>query len=101
MTSEQLAALIIDVKNYLDVTWTDIETDKKISGIVSRGVKYIDRVAGSALDYSIEDNPRALLMDYARYAWSNALDEFTTNYLPEILALEISESVKAYEATIV
>jgi len=101
MTGEQLAALIIDVKNYLDVTWTDIETDKKISGIVSRGVKYIDRVAGSALDYSIEDNPRALLMDYARYAWSNALDEFTTNYLPEILALEISESVKAYEATIV
>ena len=101
MTGEQLAALIIDVENYLDVTWTDIETDKKISGIVSRGVKYIDRVAGSVLDYSIEDNPRALLMDYARYAWSNALDEFTTNYLPEILALEISESVKAYEATIV
>lgn len=101
MTSEQLAALIIDVKNYLDVTWTDIETDKKISGIVSRGIKYIDRVAGSALDYSIEDNPRALLFDYCRYGWSNSLDEFSTNYLPEILALEISESVKAYEATIV
>jgi len=101
MTSEQLITLIADVKNYLDVTWTDTETDKKISGIVSRGIKYIDRVAGSALDYSIEDNPRALLFDYARYAWSNALDEFSTNYLPEILALEISESVKAYEATIV
>ncbi len=100
MTSEQLAALIIDVKNYLDVTWTDTETDKKISGVVSRGIKYIDRVAGSALDYSIEANPRALLFDYCRYGWSNSLDEFSTNYLPEILALEISESVKAYEASL-
>jgi len=98
MTPELLAA----VKNYLDITWTgDIELDAKLTGIISRGIKFIDRHAGSTLDYSIEDNPRALLMDYCRYGWSNSLDEFTTNYLPEILALEISESVKAYEASIV
>lgn len=97
MTPELLAA----VKNYLDITWTDADTDLKLTGIISRGIKYINRHAGSTLDYSIEDNPRALLFDYARYAWSNALDEFSTNYLPEIIALEISESVKAYEASII
>lgn len=97
MTPELLAA----VRNYLDITWTDADTDLKLTGIISRGIKYIDRHAGSTLDYSTEDNPRALLMDYARYAWSNALDEFSTNYLPEIIALEIAESVKAYEASII
>lgn len=97
MTPELLAA----VKNYLDITWEDTATDDKLTGIISRGIAYIDRHAGSTLDYSIEDNPRALLMDYCRYAWSNALDEFSINYLPEILALEITESVKAYEASIV
>lgn len=97
MTPELLAA----VRNYLDVTWTDATTDEKLTGIISRGIKYIDRHAGSTLDYSIEDNPRALLFDYCRYGWSNSLDEFSTNYLPEILALEITESVKAYEASLV
>ena len=95
MTPELLAA----VKNYLDITWEDTATDDKLTGIISRGIKYIDRHAGSTLDYSIEDNPRALLMDYCRYAWSNSLDEFSANYLPEIIALEITESVKAYEAS--
>lgn len=97
MTPELLAA----VRNYLDVTWADTALDDKLTGIISRGIKYINRYAGSTLDYSIEDNPRALLFDYCRYAWSNSLDEFSTNYLPEILALEITESVKAYEASIV
>lgn len=97
MTPELLTA----VKNYLDVTWADTALDDKLTGIISRGIKFIDRHAGSTLDYSIEDNPRALLMDYCRYALSNSLDEFGTNYLPEIMALEITESAKAYEATIV
>ena len=96
MTPELLAA----VRNYLDVTWVDADTDTKLTGIISRGIKFIDRHAGSTLDYSIEDNPRALLFDYCRYSWSNALEEFSTNYLPEILALEITESVKAYEASL-
>lgn len=89
------------VRNYLDITWADADADLKLTGIISRGIKFIDRHAGSTLDYSIEDNPRALLFDYCRYAHSNALDEFSTNYLREILALEISESVKAYEDTII
>jgi len=92
--------LLGDIRNYLDVTWVDYDTDKKLTGIISRGIKFIDNHAGAELDYTIEDNPRALLFDYCRYAWSNALDEFTINYLPEIMGLEISESVKAYESTI-
>ena len=88
--------LLDAVRNYLDITWTDADGDTKLTGIISRGIKYIDSVAGTELDYTIEDKPRELLFDYCRYVRSNALDEFQTNYLPELLTLQISEEVKAY-----
>ena len=88
--------LLDAVRNYLDVTWTDDAGDEKLSGIIARGMKYLNSVAGTELDYTIEDKPRELLFDYCRYVRSNALDEFQTNYLPELLSLQISEEVKAY-----
>ena len=92
------AGLLEAVRNYLDITWVDVAGDEKLSGIISRGIRYIDSPAGAAMDYSIEDKPRELLLDYCRYARSNALDEFQTNYLHEILSLQISQEVKAYKA---
>jgi len=88
--------LLIAVKNYLDITWIDLAGDTKLTGIIVRGMKYLDSVAGSALDYTAEDKPRELLMDYCRYVRSNALDEFQTNYLPELLTLQIQKEVAAY-----
>ena len=95
MTLELLQA----VKNYLDITWEDSETDTKLAGIIRRGIKYIDNVAGIELDYSTEGKPRELLLDYCRYVRSNALSEFAVNYLHELLSLQISEEVRAYAET--
>jgi len=89
--------LLVAVRNYLDVTWIDVESDLKLTGIISRGIKYLDATAGAELDYALEDKPRELLFDYCRYARSNALNEFQINYLHELLSLQISEEVKAYE----
>jgi hypothetical protein len=86
--------LLKDVKNYLDITWRDRATDKKLTGIIARGIKYIDGIAGAEMDYSVEDKPRELLFDYCRYVRSNALDEFKTNYLHELLSLQISQEVE-------
>jgi len=90
------AGLLEAVRNYLDITWTDSSGDIKLTGIIERGIKYIDRLAGSVMDYSTEDKPRELLFDYCRYVRSNALDEFQTNYLHELLSLQQREEVKAY-----
>ncbi len=81
------------VKNYLDITWTDDAGDTKLSGIIARGMTYIDGVAGSAMDYTIEGKPLELLLDYVRYARSNALDEFQGNYLHELLSLQHAQMV--------
>jgi len=90
--------LLEPVRNYLDVTWVDIETDVKLTGIIARGMSRLDNLAGVPLDYSIEDLPRALLMDYCFYARSNALDEFEQNYLSMLLSLQMREEVRAYIA---
>lgn len=88
--------LLEAVRNYLDITWDDQDSDTKLSGIIERGMKYLNKAAGEELDYSIEDKPRELLMDYCRYARSKALNEFHTNYLHELLSLQHEYEVKRY-----
>lgn len=88
--------LLEAVRNYLDITWSDDAGDLKLSGIIARGIKYIDSVAGEACEYAAEDKPRELLFDYCRYVRSNALDEFQTNYLSELLALQNQKEAARY-----
>ena len=90
------AGLLDAVKNYLDITWEDPAGDEKLAGIISRGIKYLNSVAGAELDYTEEDKPRELLFDYCRYVRSNALDEFQVNYLHELLSLQIQQEVRDY-----
>lgn len=88
--------LLEEARNYLDITWVDYAGDEKLSGIIARGIKYIDSVAGKQMDYMIEDKPRELLFDYCRFVRSNALHEFQANYIHELLSLQISQEVKDY-----
>jgi len=91
-------ALLDEVKNYLDITWDDNETDLKLNGMIERGKKYLNRVAGKELDFEVEDKPKELLFDYCRYVRSNALEMFQQNYLHELLSLQIESEADAYEA---
>lgn len=86
------------VKNYLDVTWELSSAEQsKLEGIIKRGISYLNRVAGAKMDYTAEDIPRALLMDYVRYIRSNAFDEFQANYLHELLSLQITREVGGFD----
>lgn len=88
--------LLDAVRNYLDISWEDDAGDEKLAGIVARGIRYIDKVAGESLDYTVDDKPRELLFDYCRYVRSNALDEFQNNYLHELLSLQMEREVARY-----
>lgn len=92
-----VTTLLDEVKNYLDVTWDDAQTDSKLQGIIERGKSYLNRVAGKELDFNAEDKPKELLFDYCRYVRSNALEVFQQNYLHELLSLQIDAEVEAYE----
>lgn len=89
--------LLIAAKNYLDITWDDEATDEKLRGTLSRGMKYLNKVAGVELDYAVEDKPRELLFDYCRYVRSNALEDFQNNFLHELLSLQMAQEVADYD----
>lgn len=94
-----MTELLKAVKNEIDITWEDPETDSKVVGIIKRGMAYINRIAGSEQDYSVEDKPRELLFEYCRYSRSGALAEFQKNYHHELLSFQIDKEVAAYEST--
>lgn len=88
--------ILAAVKNYLDITYEDEETEKKLNGMIERGKKYLDRVAGQKQNYEMEGPPRALLLDYCRYARNNVLDLFEKNYLSELVSLRIGVQTDDY-----
>lgn len=85
--------LLEAVKNYLDITWADEAGDKKLSGMMQRGMDALNRKGGKRFNYLEEAEPRNLLFQYVMYERSGALHEFWINYRPDIIALQISEGV--------
>ena len=89
--------LLDDVKNYLNITWSDEATDAKISGLIASGVMYLNSKYGEEADYTADGSPRTLLFEYVRYARDSALDVFENNYQPMILGMQNERRVSAYE----
>lgn len=92
------AELISDVKAYLDITWSDEATDKKVSSLIANGIYYLTLKGGKGLDFS-RGQANILLKDYVRYARDAALDVFENNYRAQILALQTARQVDIYVAT--
>lgn len=82
--------LLDAVKGYLKITWQDDATDAEVTGYINRGMARLQQIAGAPLDFTKEDQPRALLLDYCRYARSQALEVFEKNFEAELLGLNLS-----------
>lgn len=91
------AQLLSDIKNYLDITWDDEATDRKICGFIAAGMAQLDEKAGGEMDYAADGTPRVLLMEYCRYARDSALDVFENNFRAMILAMQHERAVAAIE----
>lgn len=96
--AEQIApaALLADIKLYLDVTWDDHATDSKLTGLIADGIAYLDDKLGAPGDYVSPGYPRQLLKEYVRYARDAALDVFENNYQSLLLAMQHERMVGAY-----
>lgn len=76
-----------EIKAYLNITWEDDSTNRKVTGIIKDGMAFLDSKAGGPQDYETPGTARILLKDYCRYARDGALDVFETNYLSLIMAM--------------
>ena len=93
--------LIQDVKDYLNITWSDPVTDRKVCGWIEAGMTYLDGKRGGYCDYMQPSGSRTLLMDYTRYARDSALDVFENNFRSQILSMQNERKVTSYVATTV
>lgn len=82
--------LLTIVKNYLDVTWTDTDTDSKIAGIIERGIAYLNSYTGGTLDYEAYAAPQEMLLEYCYYAYHGEMDQFTSKYISQLVNLKIN-----------
>jgi len=85
--------MLEDVKEYLKITWDDEDT--KIQNMIDRGQNYLNELTGLELDYTTEGQPKALLLDYCRYAYNNALEYFNENFKSELFRLQLKKAADA------
>lgn len=89
------ASTLLDaVKSYLHITWVDPITEQNLTGMISRGMARLQKIAGVPLDFEIEDQARSLLLDYVRYANSQALEMFEKNFKSELVSLHIDGQIQ-------
>lgn len=94
MTESEKTQLLQDIKDYLKITWNDEATDKNLSGMMNRGMAYLNNIAGAPLDFVAEDLSKQLLLDYCRYANSQALEMFSINFRCELSWLHYSQRIR-------
>lgn len=95
MSEEEFQVLLQDVKDYLHISWQDEKTDKNLTGMIKRGMARLTNIAGVlSLDFIVEDSPRELLFDYVRYANSQALEVWETNFQSELLSLHLDTQAR-------
>jgi hypothetical protein len=83
--------LLAAVKSYLKITWQDDATDAEVTGYIKRGMTRLQEIAGASLDFTADDQDYyQLLLDYCRYARSQALEVFEKNFEAELLDLNLS-----------
>ena len=87
-TAEIAEQLLPEVENYLNITWQDDATDRKISGIISRGIARLSKLCGGEPDFTVPGDAQEMLYEYCRYARDGALDVFEENYRSDLLTMQ-------------
>jgi hypothetical protein len=95
--------LIEQVKEKLDITWKDTDTDKKIVGIIDNAEAALRYRLGIAIeenvDFETPGDENTLLRAYCLYDWSNASEnEFEENYSDLLARTRAKHEVAQYEA---
>ena len=96
MNAAKITAILPEVKNYLNITWQDDDTDQRIADMIAGAAAYLDLKLGQPGDYLTPGLPRTLLFERVRYQRDGALDVFENNYLSLILAAQHERLVEQY-----
>ena len=91
-------SLLEELKNYLDVTWTDEATDNKINGILNRASNILSSYAGEKLTFDeTQESEKQWLFDCCSYIYCNAFEDFKVNFAADLVNLRGKYAVKEIE----
>lgn len=88
--------MLDDLKNYLQITWEDEETNKRVSGILSRATALLNKYAGVEIDFDKNEDERQLLFDCCRYIYNNSLAHFEKDFSGDLISLRAQYAVEGY-----
>ena len=91
--------LFEQVKRKLDVTWDDMDTDRKIKDIMLSAVGIISHQIGAekGFDFTVPGIENTLVLSLCLYLWNNTeMDLFYENYETLILQARAIHEVKEY-----
>lgn len=91
--------LTAEIRNYLDITWEDEQTDLKIAGIISRAEDILNGYAGEDLEYADGSEERQLLFDLVRYIYNHAYEDFKVNFADELIMIRAKYKTESLEDT--
>lgn len=89
--------LFEEVKNKLNITWEDIDTNNKIKMIIKDAIATLNYKLGADVNYLENGLEHQLFLNYCLYSYNNALHEFDKNYMNDIYQLRIKYEVQQYE----
>ena len=97
-----------DVKNYLNITWEDEDTDGRVKGAAARAQSSVRELIGAVwlkfVDLSAEESTESessgteaeqLFLDACRYIYNDAYEDFRRNFSETIISQRIKYSVLA------
>lgn len=76
-----------EVKNYLNITWEDDETNKKVDGIIRRAQSVIENYAGTDMDITDDSVVKQLFLDCCRYIYNDCFEDFERNFSNDLFFL--------------
>jgi len=104
VSEQQLTTLLAAVRAELVITWEDAATDTRLKGYIKSGIRRLQEIAGAGLDFTEGTAAYELLLARCRYANSQALEVFETNYRGDLLELNLKIqapiAAEAYDAEI-
>lgn len=89
----EAAALLGEVKNFLDITWEDEDLDDKLTGMISRSMAAVQRLTPNEINWKENEAARTLLFNRVMYDRDKRLDEFHKNWLAELYSFQLDEEV--------
>ncbi|MBD5423951.1 MAG: hypothetical protein HDR44_02335 [Allobaculum sp.] len=86
------------VKLRLGYLKSDEKMDEMLQGLIEEGQSFLSSFCID-LNFESSTRERSLLIEWIRYALSNALDDFRKNYRDELLALSNRGKVMRYASS--